>query len=139
MMYILVTGDRLWTDIETVYAALLPYVPMSPTIVHGYADGADLCAHIVGEALGLTTIPCPAHWSHNAPRWVEIYGPCAWGCEKASGRAAGALRNRYMVRTYPITLVLAFHDNLAASKGTKDMVTVAKKYNIPVKYFTSTP
>jgi len=34
------------------------------------------------------------------------------------------------------TYVLAFHDNLAESKGTKDMVTRAKKAGIPVEVWS---
>jgi len=48
------------------------------------------------------------------------------------GRAAGPIRNRQMIETKP-NLVLAFHNNLALSKGTKNTVDQARKAKIPVK------
>jgi hypothetical protein len=42
------------------------------------------------------------------------------------GRAAGPIRNRLMLGRHPeIDLVVAFHDYIASSKGTRDMVRIA--------------
>jgi len=48
------------------------------------------------------------------------------------GRAAGPLRNSQMLKEGKPNLVIAFHDNLDSSKGTKDMVNKSLKDNIEV-------
>jgi hypothetical protein len=135
-MIILVTGDREWDNIEVVYTALQLYSSDVEFLVHGYARGADSVAHVVAETLGIKTVSCPAHWRHNETKWTEIYGPCDVGCEMVEGRAAGAIRNRFMLHTYSPHRVLAFHDDLARSRGTKDMVTIARKAKIPVEHYS---
>lgn len=47
-------------------------------------------------------------------------------------RAAGHIRNQQMLAEGKPTLVLAFHHDLAKSKGTKDMVRRALKEGLPV-------
>lgn len=134
-MIILVTGDREWDNLELIYNVLSEY-GHDTTLVHGYARGADSCAHVAGEALGFHVIRCPAHWRHNEAKWMEVHGPCDVGCDNVEGRPAGAIRNRYMLHTYSPDIVLAFHDDLARSRGTKDMVMVARKANVPVKHYS---
>jgi hypothetical protein len=104
---VLVTGDRNWTDVEKV-AAVLSKLPSDTVLVHGAARGADTIAGVVGEALGFKVIPVPADWNKH-------------------GRAAGPIRNRAMLRDHgPFDLVCVFHPDLAASKGTADMVEVLR-------------
>lgn len=135
-MIILVTGDREWDSVERVYDVLSKY-PHGTTLVHGYARGADSCAHVVGEALGFSLIPCPAHWQHNEAKWVEVYGPCDASCDHVEGKSAGTLRNHYMLRTHRPDRVLAFHDDLSGSRGTLHMVTISRKAGIPVEHYSS--
>ena len=134
-MKILVTGDRNWDNLYVMYD-VLKTLPTDTTLIHGYADGADMCAHVIGQELGFIVIPCPAHWSCNNKRWREVYGPCDHPCHHVSGRPAGAIRNRYMLRTHVPDLVLAFHDNIKESKGTKDMVQIAMAAHVPVTLYT---
>jgi hypothetical protein len=42
------------------------------------------------------------------------------------GKAAGMMRNRQMLEEGKPDLVVAFHDDIAASKGTKNMVDIAR-------------
>lgn len=49
------------------------------------------------------------------------------------GIGAGPIRNRAMILAHPdIALVMAFHDHIWTSKGTKDMVSVALRRGILV-------
>jgi hypothetical protein len=48
------------------------------------------------------------------------------------GKAAGPIRNRQMLLAKP-EIVIAFHDDLDSSKGTKDMVKIAKRTGVKVK------
>ena len=47
-------------------------------------------------------------------------------------KAAGPIRNQQMLTEGKPTLVLAFHDNITASKGTRDMVKRSLKGGLPV-------
>lgn len=114
-MKVLVTGDREWDDVETV-VAVLSLLPKGTVVVHGAARGADTIAGLVAKELGFSVVEYPADW-------------------KKFGKSAGPIRNRQMVRDealkgWPIELVLAFHNNLEKSKGTKDMVSVAESAGI---------
>lgn len=116
-MKVLISGDREWTDVETIVAAL-EMLPPGSVIVHGNCRGADIIARECAIAMGIEHRSYPAKW--------HLYG-----------NSAGAIRNREMVREEhlseePIELVLAFHDSLTEkSKGTRDMVTVAEAVGIP--------
>src|SRR5574338_1052062 len=133
-MYVLITGDRNWTNPSVIIFDVLwdLYETYGNTlsIVHGYADGVDLQSHICAEAIGLTIYPCPAHWNHNTPRWISVYGHCTATCQEKCGFRAGPIRNRYMIKKYPIDLTIGFHENIKKSKGTKDMLIVSQKNDI---------
>lgn len=119
-MKVLVCGDRNWTDYGSIKYALL-YVGATH-VVEGDARGADRIAGEVAKDLGLELSVYPADWGKY-------------------GRAAGPIRNRQQLDTEEPDIVLAFHQNIAESKGTKDMVKYAKskgyevhvisKYGVP--------
>jgi hypothetical protein len=111
-MRVLCCGDRNWTDYNKIYHRLA-MLPLDTQVIEGEARGADSLSRIAAQRLGFTVLPFPANW--------EKYG-----------RAAGPVRNREMLKQLP-ELVIAFHSNLAQSKGTRDMVTIARKNNIPVE------
>jgi len=46
------------------------------------------------------------------------------------GKAAGPIRNREMFKKRP-DLVVGFHENIFQSKGTKDMISVARHDGTP--------
>ena len=121
-MKILVTGDRAWDNIELVVEVLSKY-EKGTVLINGKCRGADNICAAVAEQLGFTVRSYPALWD-------------------AHGRAAGPIRNQQMLDKEnkpdePIDICLAFHDNIEASKGTKDMMARAKKANIPVVLFTT--
>lgn len=115
---ILVTGDRHWND-ERTMEEVIKTLPEGTLVVHGACSGADWFADEVAKKLGYATDPIPADWDKLK-------------------RAAGPVRNREMVKKHPdISWVYAFHNDIASSKGTKDMVSVAEKAHIPVELVTS--
>lgn len=118
-MKILVTGDRFHDDPEIVHTVLSGFWARSLfenfTVVEGQCPkgGADLYAAQWAAAVeGVVHDPHPADWNKY-------------------GRAAGPIRNQEMLDTDP-DVVIAFHDDLENSKGTKDMVERAVKKGTPV-------
>jgi len=111
---ILVTGDRDWHfghHGALVLGVLEGFRESNPIIVHGAARGVDSIAEIMAQRLKYTVHPHPANWDQYH-------------------RAAGPIRNKEMLQEAP-DIVLAFHDNLTASKGTRDMVNQALKAGVP--------
>jgi len=87
------------------------------TIIEGEAQGADLIARDVGSKLGFDIEPYPANWTRYR-------------------LGAGPVRNSKMLtQGYP-DLVLAFHENIEKSKGTKDMIAKAEKAGVEVRLFS---
>lgn len=118
-MIILVTGDRNWTDKASIRRFLEYLLEMHKDkleIVQGGARGADTLAREICEELGITCHTVPADW--------ETYK-----------KAAGPIRNRLMMKKFNPRFVLAFHENLAESKGTLDMVRVSVKNKKVVFHF----
>lgn len=111
-MRVLFCGDRNWRLRKPIAQELLKLNEKTTIIVHGAARGADSMAAMIAQDMGFKTEAHPAQW--------ELYG-----------RAAGPIRNQEMLDS-GIDLVLAFHENLARSKGTKDMVKRAKKAGVEV-------
>jgi hypothetical protein len=112
-MVVLVCGDRNWDDYDTIRKELKK-LPKGSVIVHGDCRGADKIAGEVAMELGLKVIAFPAEWGKY-------------------GKSAGPIRNAKVLEETRPDLVLAFHDDLENSKGTKDMVYRAAKENIMVK------
>ena len=111
MKYALVTGDRhaqlgQWKHvIETAFAD-----HDVQAVIHGDARGIDTIAADVADDAGMMVFPFPADWSKH-------------------GKAAGPIRNTQMLdflrdcwETGHGAVVLAFHPDVAGSKGTKNMV-----------------
>jgi hypothetical protein len=105
-------GDRNWDDEVPIRTALLE-LPLDTIIIHGCARGADKMAGRIAKEMGFTVMEVPANW--------ERYG-----------KSAGPIRNREMLQLGP-DLVIAFHGNINESKGTKDMLKIAKKAGIKTK------
>lgn len=113
-MKILVCGDRHYKDYNTVERWLRAAGPSQDiTIIQGGGTGVDTIVRQVAPILGYTLITVPAKW-----HWY--------------GKAAGPIRNKEMLKLKP-DLVLAFHDYIDNSRGTKNMVEQAKKAGIHTK------
>lgn len=83
-------------------------------VVEGGAEGADTIGR---EEAWRQLLPV---FTVNA-NWVYL------------GRKAGPIRNRLMTVHFQPNYVLAFHDNIDESKGTKNMLDLAKKAKVKFK------
>jgi hypothetical protein len=105
---VLICGDRNWDDQEIVdkVVLLLKKRYKIHTLVEGEAPGADTQGRIAGEKYGLIIKAFPAEWHKY-------------------GRGAGPIRNAQQLREGKPDICIAFHDDLAESRGTLDMVKKA--------------
>jgi hypothetical protein len=119
-MKILVCGDRNWCDDITMSKFLSTFVNTNDVIlIHGDARGADKMSARIGSKLGFKVLSYPAQWN--------IFG-----------KGAGPIRNHQMLAENPdIEEVIAFHNDIERSKGTKDMISRAKKKGIKYRVITS--
>lgn len=109
MKTVLICGDRDWDNWRLIQE-ILEKVPIDiyGTLIHGGASGADKIAHNFASRLGFRIIPYLADWNNH-------------------GRSAGPIRNNKMLKEGQPDLVIAFHNDLQHSKGTKHMVEIALK------------
>lgn len=105
-MRILVCGSRHWTNRETI-KSFLSLLPDDTVIINGGAPGADTLAKEEALKLGLKVITEYAEWSKY-------------------GDAAGPIRNQRMLDEDP-DLVAAFHNDIKNSRGTRDMISRARR------------
>ena len=108
---ILFCGSRDWTDRKAV-VDVLKVLPKGSVIIEGEARGADRIACEEATRLGLAVVPFPADW-------------------KRYGLAGGPIRNAQMLKEGKPDVVVAFHENIEASKGTKNMLKQAQKAGLP--------
>ena len=108
---ILFCGSRFWTDREAIMR-VLKVLPKGSVIIEGEARGADRIACEEATRLGLTVVPFPADW-------------------KRYGLAGGPIRNTQMLKEGKPDAVVAFHDNIDESKGTKNMLKQARAAELP--------
>jgi hypothetical protein len=109
---IIICGDRNWKDEYVISKFLDTLVPEKNTTIHRDRRGADRMAGDMAEERGFLVIPFPADW-------------------KQFGRAAGPMRNEKMLNQEP-DFVVAFHEDLRKSKGTRDMIQKAKDAGIAI-------
>ncbi len=124
-MIVLVTGDRNWKRMDIIEREFKK-LPKDTIIIHGAARGADTLAGFVADKLGMKVMESEKGVKGFPAKW-NIYG-----------RGAGPIRNQVMIDkilSYPGVpkKVLAFHNNIAESLGTKDMVTRARKAGLSVE------
>ncbi len=114
-MRVLVCGDRNWSDMDLIKCALVDIE--ATEVVHGGCRGADLLGLEAAEFLGLDVVAYPADWNRY-------------------GRAAGPIRNQQMLDMGEPDMVFAFHNDIDASRGTKDMLRRADIAGVPNQLFT---
>jgi YspA, cpYpsA-related SLOG family len=134
MIRILITGDRDWSNRSLIYDVLSRHVESFPNdrviVTEGEADGADKisawAAYDLSAHFDVVVDPHPARWYRENP--------------KQPGRTfffkgAGPERNDEMLnlKDPPPTVVLAFHNKLDESKGTRHCVIGAIKRGFLVK------
>lgn len=111
MNRLLVFGDRNWTD-EVLVRRLLFNLPHL-TLIHGAARGADTIAGRVAAEFGWRVHAYPADWNRY-------------------GRAAGPIRNQQMLDEGKPEAAICFHDDLSASKGSRDMAQRCLLAHLPI-------
>ena len=118
-MRILVCGDRGWRSQERINQVLdaIHHITPISLIIEGEARGADIMSKNWAISRGIPWKEYPANW-------------------EKFGRAAGPIRNRQQFNEGKPDEVIAFHDDISQSKGTKDMVNYAQSKNCPVRIFT---
>ena len=118
MKTILICGSRVYTNRLRVQLEIEKERAKHPIrIVSGGARGADTFAEETADQLHLPKVIYHAEWAKY-------------------GKAAGHIRNAFMLEREPVDEVWAFTENLENSRGTKNMVKLAKKKKIPVRLFT---
>lgn len=125
-MKLLITGSRDWESLEhfEIIHRELSKFPAGTILVHGACGGVDTIAALIARELRFVVRDYPADW--------DRYGP----------KAAGMIRNHAMLKAEhlpeePVDLVLAFHEDIENSRGTKGMVRIAKKASVPTLLFSS--
>ena len=116
-MRVIVAGAADWTDAEAI-ARELAKLPPGTTVIHGDAPGADTLAGAAAARLGLNVEPM----AKNREDYAR-YKRGAWKGLNERMLASGAV------------LVLAFHADLARSRGTKHLVELAREAGIEVRLF----
>lgn len=115
---VLFCGCRDWTDGPIIYWALFELsnhvrakYQTTPIVIAGDAGGADAFAHTAADQLQLPHTIYTTNWDRH-------------------GRAAGPIRNQYMIDQGKPVTALAFWDG--RSKGTLDMIKRLTIAGIPV-------
>lgn len=119
-MIVLACGSRDWDQwgvIEYVLSTL-HFQRRISKLIHGACRGADRMAGELARRLAIEVQEYPADW-------------------KKFGKRAGPIRNRRMLTDGRPNLILAFHDSLTHSKGTRDMVESAMESSIEVWVISS--
>jgi hypothetical protein len=123
---LLVCGSRTWTDSVLLAHAVEQVVAdhgqdrAGVVLIEGDARGADRLAGALAKARG---------WE------LEVYA-ADW---QRHGRTAGMRRNAWMLREGRPERVIAFSDDLTASRGTADMVRRAHSTGLPVLVVSHAP
>jgi hypothetical protein len=117
-MKVIIAGKRDFNDYEAVKqtADFLLSNQTEVEIVSGGAKGADALGEQYAKEKGYKLTPFPADWNKH-------------------GKKAGPIRNEQMAK-YADALI-AFWDG--ESKGTKNMIDLAKQYNLKYHIYKITP
>lgn len=113
MSRILICGSRNWSNRRAIRAALINCDPMTDTIVHGGAPGADRMAGEEAYKLGFQVEVHYAQWDLH-------------------GKSAGPIRNKKMLDS-GLDKVYAFP--LGRSPGTRHMIRIAEAADVEVEVY----
>lgn len=116
-MRVIVAGAVAWVDINAIRRELSK-LPSGTTIIHGDSPGADAIAGQVAAQLAFTVEPM----AKNKLDYSK-YRKAAWKGLNERMLASGAV------------LVLIFHPDIEASRGSKHLVDLARTANIDVQVF----
>ena len=106
-MRVLICGDRNWDNKEVIRQNI---PEETEVIIEGDAFGADGIAGELADELGILKLVYPAKWNQY-------------------GKKAGPIRNTQMLVEGRPDTILAFHNDIDVSVGTKDMIKQGRKAN----------
>ena len=112
---ILICGSRKYQD-KAKIKKFVESLPEGSILIEGEAKGADSLARECAEECGFSEdriLKFPADWLRF-------------------GKSAGPVRNRTMLVQGKPNVVAAFSDDLENSRGTKNMVMIARKAGVKV-------
>jgi hypothetical protein len=118
MMRVIVAGAVAWADSEAIRRELSK-LPPDTTVIHGDSPGADAIAGHIAAQLGFAVEPM----AKTKPDYAKYQ------------RAAWKGLNERMVENGAV-LVLAFHPDVDASRGSKHLIALARAANVEVRVFT---
>lgn len=114
MYKVLCCGSRNWKNEEIVYD-VLSELPKDTIILHGTTEGADIMAGEVAKKIGLST--------------ENFVGVDESDLSDSANRAISMLNNN------PV-MILAFHEDISKSIGTKYIMHEARLRGIHLKLIT---
>jgi hypothetical protein len=114
---VIVAGAVGWTDAEAIRRELAR-LPANCIVIHGDAPGADALAGQIAARRGLTV-----EAMRKEKQDYQKYGRAAWKGLNERMLASGVVR------------VLAFHAEIARSRGTKHLIELAQQAGIEVQVF----
>lgn len=114
MLKILCCGSRNWKNKELIYEVLSEFPPET-IVLHGSLEGADQMTGEAASKLGLTT-----------QRFTDVDE------QDFSDTPSRALQ----MLVHKPKLVIAFHENIEKSVGTKHILSESRKCGIPIKLVT---
>jgi hypothetical protein len=117
-MRVIVSGAVAWAD-EAAIRRELAKLPAGSTVIHGDCTGADEIAGRVAADLGFAVEPMDKNDDDYAK-----YRRGAWKGLNERMLATG------------VALVLVFHPDIEASKGSKHMRELAAAANVEVRVFS---
>jgi hypothetical protein len=126
MRVIIICGDRNWTDHEPI-TEFVATLPSETVVISGGARGADSLAHEAALARGLSALRMDAAW--------KFYGARAGPVRNArmlhvAMKLSLGMNNRGPISAKQFVEVHAFHDHIAESKGTANMLSKAKESGV---------
>lgn len=120
---ILICGSRNFTDHEFFNLAMTAWTAKHgdpEVVIEGCARGADHLAEQWARSFGGDGFLATVGLAHFPADWDR------------HGRAAGPIRNQQMLDEGRPDAVIAFTPDLRVSRGTRDMVTRARRAGLPV-------
>ena len=112
---LLICGDRYWTEISIIKNILASIGPGNiDLVIEGGQRGADYLARCAAWSYEIPVLEIAAEWDRL-------------------GKFAGPIRNTKMLKVGKPTHIVAFHNSIGTSKGTKDMLEQGRRKRIPCR------
>ncbi len=114
-MRVLIAGSRFYSDYQKILA-IVRSIDID-LVIAGGCRGADTLAVRAASQCGIRYVEYPADWQRF-------------------GKSAGPRRNQQMLDMEKPDLLLVFHEDLARSKGSRDMLSRVIRAGIPYRIYS---